>query len=64
MTVEIWKCPKCKIEAKIDRDKKKKEIVHIINPEKAWMCFPTHPDCELVKPVRKMDFSKLTKRAV
>lgn len=64
MTVELWKCPKCKIEAKIDKAKKSKEIVHIINPERTQMCFPTHADCELARPIGKMDFSKLEKRRV
>ena len=63
MPVETWKCPKCKIEAKIDRDRKSKEIIHRLNPERGVLAFPTHNDCELVKAVGKMNFNKLEKKA-
>lgn len=62
--MEIYRCPKCKVEAEIDREKKTKSITHKINLNRPQMTFPTHPDCELVKPISKIDFSKLEKRIV
>jgi len=63
--IEVWKCPKCKIEAKIDRDRRSKEIIHNLNPDRGRMLsFPTHNDCELVKPVGKMNFNKLEKKGI
>lgn len=61
MTKEIWKCPKCKVEAEIDRERKSKSLTHNIDLNRPQMTFPTHFDCELVKPVGRMDFSKLKK---
>jgi len=62
--VEIYKCPKCKVEAEIDINKKTKKITHSLNLNRPQMTFPTHSDCELAKPISKMDFSKLEKRTV
>lgn len=64
LMVEIYKCPKCKVEAEIDIKNKTKKITHSLNLNRPRMTFPSHSDCELVKPVSKMDFSKLEKRVV
>lgn len=64
MAKEIYKCPKCKMEAEIDIKNKSKKITHSLNVNRPQHTFPTHPDCELAKPVGKMDFSKLEKRVV
>lgn len=58
---EIWKCPKCRVEAEIDRENRSKSLNHKIDLNRPQMTFPTHPDCELVKPVGKMNFDKLQK---
>lgn len=55
----LWKCPKCKIVAEIRG--KTKRIKFKLDPGRAMQSFPTHRDCELVKPIYKMDFSKLIK---
>lgn len=62
--MEIYRCPKCKVEAEIDRERKTKSITHKINLNRPQMTFPTHADCELAKPISKMNFSLLEKRVV
>lgn len=59
MTTVTWKCPKCKMVAEIKG--KTKTIKADLSESKAKQGFPTHADCELAKPVHKIDFSKLIK---
>lgn len=54
-----YKCPKCKMEAEIKGNTK--TIKSQVDPGRTIQGFPTHTDCELAKPIRKMDFSKLQK---
>lgn len=58
---EVWRCPKCKVEVVIDREGKSKQFTHKMDLNRPQMTFPTHPDCELVKPVGKMIFANLQK---
>ena len=58
-TTVTWKCPKCKIEAEIKG--KTKTIKSTVDMERTIQSFPTHSDCELARPISKMDFSKLIK---
>lgn len=62
--MEIYKCPKCKVEAQIDREKKSKSITHKIDLNRPQMTFPIHADCELAKAVGKINFSLLEKRII
>lgn len=62
--MEIYKCPKCKMEAEIDREHKIKRLTHKIDLNRPQMTFPSHADCELAKAVSKIDYSKLEKRIV
>jgi hypothetical protein len=55
----VYKCPKCKFEAEIKGNHK--IIRSSVNPSRTTQGFPTHSDCELARPIKKMDFSKLTK---
>lgn len=55
----IWKCPKCKVEAEIKG--KTKHIRTEVSPSRTIQGFPTHKDCELAKPIDKIDFTKLVK---
>lgn len=63
-------CPICKAEAEIDE--KRKAIVIYLPPLKlprtfapltppVCICFPSHADCELAKPVDQIDLKKLVK---
>lgn len=54
-----WKCPKCKMQVTITGQSK--TIKSSLDPQKAVQGFPTHSDCELARPIKKMDFTKLTK---
>lgn len=56
---QIWKCPKCKTEAEITGNTKR--IKHRLDPSTAVQSFPSHRDCELAKPIKKMNFTKLVK---
>lgn len=55
----IWKCPKCKVEAEIKENSK--NVKFKLTPASETLSFPVHRDCELSKPIHKMDFSKLIK---
>lgn len=58
-TTVTWKCPKCKLKVEIKGNSKM--INSSVGPGKATQGFPTHSDCELARPIKKMDFTKLTK---
>lgn len=55
--LEIWRCPKCKATAEIKGNVK--TIKSKVAPGSQG--FPTHRDCQLARPIAKMDFSKLVK---
>ena len=59
MKTTVWRCPKCQMTAEIKGNSK--TIKSRVDPSHAVQSFPTHTDCELAKPIRKMDFSKLEK---
>lgn len=58
-TTVTLKCPKCKIVAEIKGNTK--TIKSTVSRDKAIQGFPTHSDCELARPIKKMDLSKLIK---
>ena len=59
-------CPICKAEAEIDENRKA-IVIHLppLNLPKTFApfstCFPSHADCELAKPVDKINLDKLVK---
>ena len=53
--VEKYMCPVCEVKAELDLEKKTKTLYL------TGIVFPTHPDCELVKRIDKIDTSKLRK---
>jgi hypothetical protein len=58
-TTITYKCPKCKGEVEIKGNQK--TIKSKVTTSKTTQGFPTHSDCELARPIKKMDFSKLIK---
>lgn len=58
-TTITYKCPKCKYQAQIKGNQK--TIKSKVDPSRTIQGFPTHSDCELARPIKKMDFSKLIK---
>ena len=50
-----YKCPKCGVTAVIEG---LKITVQFLGPDRSW---PKHFDCELGKPIDKIDFTKLEK---
>lgn len=65
--IQIWKCPKCKMEAEIsgfdaDHPKGRNRVIRSqIDPARTTQGFPTHRDCQLVKAIHNIDFSRLEK---
>lgn len=58
-TTVTWRCPKCKIEAEIKGNTK--TIRSKVDQSKTVQSFPTHHDCELARPIKKMNFAALIK---
>lgn len=54
-----YRCKKCKIEAEIDFDKKKRNVIMPLKAGAITMAFPSHDDCELAKALDKIDLEKL-----
>ncbi len=54
-----YKCPKCKIEAEIKGNSK--TIRAKVDPSRTIQGFPTHHDCELARPIHKMNLGNLKK---
>jgi len=66
----LYKCPVCKTTAHVDKTTGQ-VVIHLPSPKipkdiKARtlplsLKFPSHPDCELAKPVNMIDLTKLEK---